>query len=268
MKIEFDKYSGSGNDFVILDGRKVKIATTRLSATAKVLCDRRSGVGADGLLMMKPQGKKAVRMLYFNADGSRASLCGNGARCISHFAVRSGAVDSSFYLYSDAGIHEANVNGSRVDVELVNPKLVRKNLILKVKGREFKGHLVLVGVPHLVVKVPSVRQFDLDHWGPLLRRHRKLGREGANVNIFESRIRGRIRMRTFERGVEGETLACGTGAASAAWVSMGMKNLTRKVMVRVSGGEDLTLRFEPGEVSPRVFLAGRIHRVFSGIWEG
>lgn len=267
MKIEFDKYSGSGNDFVILDGRKVKIATTRLSAAAKAMCDRRSGIGADGLLLMKPQGKKAVRMLYFNADGSRAALCGNGARCISHFAVSVGAVEPSFYLYSDAGIHEVDVNGFRVDVELVNPKLMRKNLVLKVKGREFKGHLIRVGVPHLIVKVPSVRKFDLNYWGPLLRRHRKLGRDGANVNIFESKIRGRIRMRTFERGVEGETLACGTGAAAAAWVSVGMKNLLRKVMVRTTGGEDLTLRFEPGEASPRVFLAGRIHRIFSGIWE-
>ena len=266
------KMTGSGNDFVMLDGR-VEPLERWTPDDIRAICARGTGVGADGLAILHPgSGPGAVRFNFFNRDGSRSAMCGNAALCAARLAAwlelapRKGMV-----LETDSGPVEARCldgPGERAEILLPEVAPVTEPAIATVAG-ERSIHLTAVGVPHLVVQVDDVAVVPLGERGRELRSHPATGAEGANVN-FVSDGSGEWRMRTFERGVEDETLACGTGAAASAAVLTGSAGASLPLTIRTSSGALLVVSATPapgGQFGqPRLAGEGRI--VFRAILGG
>jgi len=243
MKLPFFKMSGAGNDFVLLDG----LPRGRTGAAlAKRLCDRRRGVGADGLLVVSKRGGKP-RLDYWNADGS-AAFCGNGSRCGALWMAEHGrAKGTSFTLATSGGPLEARVAGKgRASVKMPAPKGLKLGLRLGARNRAYAAHFVDTGVPHAVILVPDVEAIDVRTLGRFFRFHKAFGKAGANVDFVQLK-KGVVRLRTYERGVEDETLACGTGVVAAASVIRALGKAGDRVTVRVRGGDELHVTFGRGE---------------------
>jgi diaminopimelate epimerase len=269
---------GAGNDFVVVDRRALPALAgageEALAAFVRGACDRRHGVGGDGVLFLDaaaendPAGALDFRMRYFNRDGGRADLCGNGGRCLAAFAAAKGlGRDGRLVFASDAGRHEARVEGDRVELglgDVAAPSLDRR---LNTPGGEVTAGVVTVGVPHLVVEVPDVDAIDLASFAPPLRAHDALGPAGANVDVATVAGPDRARLRTFERGVEGETLACGTGAAATAIVLVARGRVKAPVTLAVASGDELRVWFErSGDAFRAVTLAGPVATSFEGTY--
>lgn len=233
MRIEFWKMSGAGNDFVLLAGLPKGAGG---HALARALCDRRAGVGADGLLVVTRRGGR-LRLDYRNADGS-AAFCGNGARCAALWAAARGWAKGREVALDTAGgplLARATAPG-RAEVSMPAPRRPRLGLRLKAAGRSWTAHFVEAGVPHAVVLVADVERVDVKRFGRALRSHRAFGRAGANVDFVE--VRGdRLAVRTYERGVEDETFACGTGAVASAFVARELGRIGSPARVKARGGE-------------------------------
>ena len=269
----FYKMTGSGNDFVMLDGRST-VADQWPPAQVRAICDRRSGVGADGLVILSPSAPDSVRMTYWNSDGSHGALCGNAALCSGRLAVRLGMVPpGEFCLLTDAGAVRVRSLPSGDEAEINLPDFTAP---VDFPGAGLAAGerwiaRVTVGVPHLVIRVEDVEAVDLPGRGRPLRFDPALGPAGANVN-FVSPASSREQpwlIRTYERGVEAETLACGTGtvAAAAALASRGEARLP--IRFRSRGGPELLVRAElHGSRATGVWLGGQGRFLFSGVWEG
>ena len=267
------KMTGSGNDFALLDGR----ATTPEAWPADritALCDRRSGVGADGVVILAPEGPGAVRMTYWNSDGSRAAMCGNAALCSSRLAVYLELVPAGdICLHTDAGVVRAHCppTGERSEIRMPDFEVSVDAPGVRPGPCERWIAFATVGVPHLVVRVDDIETVDLQARGRALRFDPRLGQAGANVN-FVAPPAGRGApwlIRTYERGVEGETLACGTGtlAAGAALAARGETLLP--VTFRSRGGQELLVRADlQGSVASEVWLGGQGKLLFRAVWEG
>ncbi len=255
MKIPFWKMSGAGNDFVLLS-RKPRGRSG--AALARALCERRRGIGADGLVVMTRQ-SRGVRLDYWNADGSKA-FCGNGARCAALWASRRGWVKGKkFALQTNRGPLAARLTGKgRAEVAMPAPKNLRLGRILNIAGHPLPVHSVDTGVPHAVVFVPDIEKINVGQIGRILRLHQAFGRAGANVNFIEMHD-DVLLIRTYERGVEGETLACGTGIVASAFVARVLGFGRSPVKVKVRSGAVLSVSFDEG---PRLEGPGRT--VFSG----
>ncbi len=255
MKVPFWKLTGAGNDFVLLSGLPKGRSG---AALARTLCDRRFGVGADGLIVMTRRGGK-VRLDYWNADGS-AAFCGNGSRCAAVWAAEMGWLKTGeFTLESNRGPLTARLTGKgRAEVVMPAPRKLRLGLNVKTEGRSLQAHYVDTGVPHAVVFVPDIDKVEVSKFGRALRYHKIFGRAGANVDFVEIR-KNSLFIRTYERGVEAETLACGTGVVATAFVSRVLGFDFSPVRVVVRGGAALSVSFDDG---PRLEGPGRI--VFSG----
>jgi diaminopimelate epimerase len=256
MKIRFWKMSGAGNDFVLLAGLPRGAAGPAL---ARRLCDRRFGVGADGLLAVARRGA-AVRLDYWNSDGS-AAFCGNGTRCGALWAAARGLVSGrEFSLDTIRGPLRVRLTGrGRAEVGMPEPRGLRLGLKPAAAGRVWTAHFVDTGVPHAVVFVPDVEKIDAREAGRALRFHKAFGRPGANVDFVAARG-GALLLRTYERGVEDETLACGTGIVAAAAVARALGKAGDRVKVRVRGGDILHVTFD----GPSVRLEGPGVVVFTG----
>lgn len=256
MKIPFWKLTGAGNDFVLLSG----LPKGRTGAAlARALCDRRSGIGADGLLVMTRRGSGEVRLDYWNGDGS-AAFCGNGSRCGVLWAAAKGWMrNTAFSLQTNRGPLTARLTGKgRAEVSMPAPRGLRLGVNVKTEGGSLQAHYVDTGVPHAVVFVPDIDEVRVDKVGRALRFHKAFGRAGANVDFVEIK-KNVLLVRTYERGVEGETLACGTGVVAAAFVARVLGFNRSPVRVVVRGGATLSVSFDDG---PRLEGPGRI--VFSG----
>jgi diaminopimelate epimerase len=255
MRIPFWKLSGAGNDFVLLSGLPKGRSG---AALARSLCDRRSGVGADGLLVMTRRAAK-IRLDYWNADGSSA-FCGNGSRCAVLWAFAMGWLKGrEFTLETNRGSLTARLTGKgRAEVSMPAPKDLRLGRIFNVAGHPLPVHSVDTGVPHAVVFVPDIDRIDVAGVGRALRFHKIFGRAGANVDFVEIR-KNDLFIRTYERGVEAETLACGTGIVAAAFVARVLGFGGSPVRVVVRGGDALSVSFDEG---PRLEGPGKV--IFSG----
>lgn len=270
-EVPFYKMTGSGNDFVVLDGR-VERPEGWTPARIAALCDRRNGVGADGLVLLTPEGP-GVRMIYFNADGSRASLCGNAALCATRLAARLGlAPAEGMRLLTDAGVVESRcAAGDRAEIRFSDAALPAPAPSIPLEAGERAAWLGTVGVPHLVLLVDDVRAVDPVGRGRALRFDPRTGPQGANVNFVSPPLEpgGPWPIRTYERGVEGETLACGTGAVAAALALAAACHATLPLELRSWGGETLTVRGRiGGGVASDLWLGGQGRLVFSGVWSG
>ncbi len=229
--LEFTKMNGAGNDFIIIDNRFYHFSDQDLSDLARQYCTRRFGVGADGLLGFSTPVDEAhhYRMRYFNADGSLGTMCGNGARCLARFARLAGIDDNNLLFESDAGLYRAAASAGDGPVRLYvpGPRHFEPNKKLACDSASLTGptHYIWTGVEHIVVMVESVEDTPVGTWGPDIRKDKNLQPAGANVNFVQvvgkgsEEERAALRVRTFEKGVEAETWACGTGALASAVVA-------------------------------------------------
>lgn len=260
--------SGSGNDFILVDNRKKKFPAD-VSRWAKKLCCRQEGIGADGLLLIENSRKADFRMIYYNSDGSHASMCGNGGRCISWLARHLNIVRGAFSFESDAGLIHGEVHGDVAEIQLGDANDYWPPFSIRVGGCVYPVSHINTGVPHVVMLVRRVDDVDVNGVGRALRFHKVFGRSGANVNFVQRLNDNTLSVRTYERGVEAETLACGTGVSASAIV-MALRGMVRApVHCRVRGGDVLVVDFDlhPQDKKhpvTRVTLKGPVRLTFTG----
>lgn len=265
MTFAFTKMNGAGNDFVLADNRDGR---WRFEAGQVArLCHRQRGIGADGLILLVPctSGRADWAWEFFNSDGSRAEMCGNGARCFARFVQRLTGVRDRLTFETAAGVITATFQGERVTVNLTDPRDLRLHQSLEAAGARLTVHSLDTGVPHAVVFVPEAEAVPVQNWGAALRHHPHFAPRGTNVNFVQVLGPGRIRVRTYERGVESETLACGTGVTAAALLAARLHDFAPPVEVRVQGGDILAVDFvRTGDQFTAVRLTGPADFVFEG----
>lgn len=265
MILEFTKMNGAGNDFILLDNRSGNIRLSREQIVR--LCDRHRGVGADGVILLVPSrtGQANWAWDFYNNDGSTGEMCGNGARCFARFVQRTVGLDRDFTFETGAGVITAGFNGERVTVNLTKPTELKLNQQVALSTGVAKIHSLNTGVPHAVLYVPDADQAMVMSPGPEIRRHPHFGPRGTNVNFVQVLGPNHIRVRTFERGVEGETLACGTGVSASAMISSRIHQFVSPVKVQVQGGDTLEVGFTTsGESFENVRLCGPAEFCFQG----
>lgn len=267
MRLDFVKMNGAGNDFILIDDRPGQI---RLDADAvQRLCHRQRGIGADGLFLLRhcTSGRADWAWEFFNSDGSTAEMCGNGARCFARFTARLTGGGDGLSFETGAGVIRARIDEThgRVTVTLTDPRAMRLNERIDVDGSDTTLHSCNTGVPHAVIYVNDADAAMVQATGRAVRMHPHFAPRGTNVNFVEVLRPNAIRVRTYERGVEGETLACGTGVTAAALVSAEVRQFVSPVRVQVAGGDWLEVAFQrrDGEYS-NVQLTGPADFVFEG----
>lgn len=265
-KVKFWKMSGAGNDFICLDNRAKKLRLTKKKIAA--ICHRQFGIGADGVLVLEPSPKAGIdfRMRYYNADGGEADMCGNGARCFARFAKsRSGFRKPVMHFLTGAGVVRGEFIKDHVRIGLTLPHDWSLNRNVETSLGAFTVHSVNTGVPHAVLFVDEAEKAPVKDLGRELRFHSAFSPKGTNVNFVQVQDKKKIRVRTYERGVEDETLACGTGVVASVILAHFVKGLASPVKVRVRGGADLTVEFKrEGDAITEVRLAGPADFVFQG----
>lgn len=264
MLLSFAKMNGAGNDFVVLDNRSGRFNLTQ-AAIAR-LCDRHRGVGGDGLLAVEPaQNGADFRMRYYNADGGEAEMCGNGARCFARYAGRLVGASEAVSFETAAGVIRSKLEGDRVRLEMSEPKDLALDASLGIGDATHTVHFVNTGVPHAVVVVDSIAIIDVLKLGAALRWHEHFAPKGTNANFLQILSDGTLAIRTYERGVEGETLACGTGVVASALIHHHLTGAASPVQVRVQGGDLLEVGFvREGQHFHQVTLTGPADFVFEG----
>lgn len=256
MKIEFYKYQGTGNDFILLDNRQ-NIYNEITSEEVKKLCDRHFGIGADGLMLLNNKEGYDFEMIYFNADGNPGSMCGNGGRCIVKFASKLGIKKKEYHFLATDGPHEAEIDLEKeVSLKMQNVKDVEFTL---------NNFLLNTGSPHYIKYVKNVADLDVVTEGRKIRNSKEFAEKGVNVNFVEVISDDEIFVRTYERGVENETLSCGTGVTASALVSAHNEKGFNRVEVKTIGG-NLNVEFEKNSETEfeNIWLSGPAEFVFSG----
>jgi len=257
MILKFKKYQGTGNDFIIADPRDGSLATLS-ETTIQLLCDRHLGIGADGLMLLQEKEGYDFEMKYFNADGKEGSMCGNGGRCITLFAQESGIQKKHFHFLAIDGPHEAHIRSANIVA-------LRMNDVNSIQ--EQRGDFILnTGSPHFIRLVQDIEQLNVVKEGRAIRFSKEFEADGINVNFIETK-KGQdiIQIRTYERGVENETLSCGTGATAAALVCFHNENGLNNVTVKTRGGKLLIEYIKMGKHQfNNIWLSGPAHFVFEG----
>lgn len=256
MVLDFTKMNGAGNDFVLIDNRQRKIHLSREQVAR--LCHRQRGIGADGLFLLIPSstGKADWAWEFYNSDGSTADMCGNGARCFARFIQKVTGAQGQTRFETGAGVITATFESERVTVNLTPPK----QMLLHQKIAGMQVHSINTGVPHAVVFVPDADKAMVQQVGAELRHHPHFAPKGTNVNFVQVLEPNHIRVRTYERGVEGETLACGTGVTASALIASQIHGFKSPVKVTVQGGDVLEVTFDDA----RVKLTGPAEFVYEG----
>ncbi|RZS92632.1 diaminopimelate epimerase [Aquimarina brevivitae] len=257
MVLPFYKYQGTGNDFVIIDNRQLVLSKND-TKLIKRLCDRKFGIGADGLMLLElPENDiDDFKMVYFNADGNESSMCGNGGRCLVAFAAKLGVIAHSAHFSAIDGRHYAEISNEVVRLQMQDVEEIK----------ESDSHQFLnTGSPHHVALVENLTEYDVKTQGKKIRYGAPYYENGTNVNFVQQRDHAAFAVRTYERGVEDETLSCGTGVTAVA-LAMFSKGLTdsNQVMIETPGGE-LSVSFEKSETGfKNIFLTGPATFVFKG----
>jgi diaminopimelate epimerase len=289
-RIEFYKLQASGNDFILVEGQKPRSLKLSYKDFAKEYCQRKFGVGADGLLVIEPSRKADFRMRIFNPDGSEAEMCGNGARCAALWASSKFKAQSSrprmIKLETKAGIVEAKVCKAQclkskvknlkinnnlwgnVMIKMSEPYDLRFNIPIKVFGRTVKVNFINTGVPHAVIFVEGLDKINVEEIGRALRFHKKFSPQGANVDFLEFIKDNYVKIRTYERGVEAETLACGTGVVASAIVAsyqLPIVGCQFNIRVLTRSGEALEVYFNRrNDNIEDVWLEGKAYLIYKG----
>ena len=266
-EINFTKMVASGNDFVVVDNRNHVMQDKILPAAARKFCDRRYGIGADGLLLLEKSKKAHFKMRIFNPDGSEPSMCGNGLRCILLYAHKKGIAKNNIVVQTKAGVLRGQIiKEKEVKTTMINPKGIMLDLHLALHGRQHAVSFINTGVPHVVSFVKDLNSISVARVGAGIRYHKAFEPHGTNVNFVKILDKKNIRIRTYERGVEAETLACGSGATASAIIFALKENTTSPVNVHTKSTEVLKVYFDilkDGKVV-NVYLEGPANFVFNG----
>jgi len=271
QKIDFTKIVASGNDFVIIK-KSHKSAVISHKLLAKKFCDRKFGIGADGLLVLEKSRVADIKMRIFNPDGSEAEMCGNGARCVALW-MKSQVVSrkSKVKIETKAGIIESEIKKENVRIKLTEPKGLKLNLPIKVNNRTLRVNFIDTGVPHAIVFVADLDKIDVAGLGRQIRYHQKFAPRGTNTDFVEVAASNEIKIRTYERGVESETLACGTGTVASAIVTAAKmpdaKAGKYKINVHTKSRETLKVYFNKIDNKfSDVWLEGKARIVYKGAY--
>ena len=263
-KLIFVKMSGSGNDFIMIDNRDDRLAIEPRTLAERI-CRRRISVGADGLILVESSSRADFRMRILNADGSEAEMCGNGARCVARFAEMLGIAGPHMTFDTLAGIIRAQVVGSRVKLQMGRPQQIRLHQSVEVDGVVHQIHSINTGVPHAVLVCSDLEAIPVRTLGRKIRFHPVFQPAGTNVDFVTVLDGCTLAIRTYERGVEDETLACGTGTVAAALVAATLGMVSSPVEVRARSGETLTVSFtRNGTEFHEVFFEGEVRLIYQG----
>ena len=263
--LEFFKMSASGNDFILIDNREgvLKGGPSDLHEFAKKVCTRRHSVGADGLILIEKSKTCDFSWQFFNADGSVAEMCGNGGRCAARFAFLKGVASERMTFETLAGVMRAEVKEDKIKLQLTSPTNMQLDYPIALENREIFVSSVNTGVPHVILLADNIDRVAVEELGRSVRYHKAFSPAGTNVDFVSVMDRENIRIRTYERGVEGETYACGTGAV-AAGVILKEKGLTGdRVQIWTRGGEILHVY-----LNDNVYLEGGARVIYRGnLWD-
>lgn len=263
-KIHFNKMVASGNDFIVIDNRKQALKNIR--SFTKRVCRRHFGVGADGVLLLEKSKKADIRMRIINSDGSEPEMCGNGSRCAALYAHKILGLNRKFSMETKAGIIQCAINTWTIQVQLTDSVHYRQMPHLKVSGKTVPCHFINTGVPHVVIiSEDDLDSVNVEELGAEIRHHTEFQPKGTNVNFIKKTGARSLKARTYERGVEGETLACGTGATASAIVAALAGLVKPPVEVKTKSGEILKISFNHNENSATdVTLEGNAEFTFEG----
>jgi diaminopimelate epimerase len=259
-RIAFAKLSGAGNDFVVIDNRQ-KVVPDDLENFIRKVCTRRISVGADGFLLVENSD-----VAYFNSDGSEAETCGNGARCISRFAYTEGVVTSDKMTFeTKAGIYSAEMVGNNVRIKMGDAVDLRLDFPIELSNGTYNISFINSGVPHAVFFMDDLEKTDIVKLGSETRYHKDFAPKGTNANFIKVKDKNNIVIRTYERGVEDETLACGTGSIASAIIASALGKVESPVTLHTQGGFPLKIYFElEPKGAKNVFLEGDARIVYKG----
>jgi len=261
--MEFYKMTGGGNDFILIDNREGKIDVATLRPSVPRICRRKLSVGADGLIVLENSDKANFRWHFFNADGSEAEMCGNGGRCAARLAHYLGIAPADLSFETAAGIIQAQVKGTVVKLTLPPPTDIRLGITLPIGEEEISVDFINTGVPHSVIFAPELTEVDVVGLGRQIRYHQAFQPAGTNVDFVRVE-NSAVEIRTYERGVEDETLACGTGAVAAAVIA-GLRGLvTSPTTVIPRSGEALTIYYKGEQKIMEVSLEGEVRMIYRG----
>jgi diaminopimelate epimerase len=261
--IPFAKLSASANDFIVLDNREESFSSVA-SLIAQRVCARRYSIGADGLILVENSKQATVRIRYINPDGEEFNTCGNGGRCAARYTHLFVKPDQHITMETNIGVVKAQIVNRSVHLQLVKPTEIRLNLELPLEGKIYRGHYVQVGDPHFVVPFENIRNIDFVPLARKLRHHEDLDPDGANVHFIEPIDRNRIKIRSFERGVENETLACGSGCVSSAVSTFREGKNDPPVTFEPQSGIPVSVHFQASEDLGEIFLEGDARLVYRG----
>ena len=264
-RIPFIKMSGSGNDFIIIDNRKPLIDEEVLNQFIVNVCRRKMSAGADGLILVEPSESADFRWRFYNSDGSRAEMCGNGARCAARYAHINGIAGNKITFQTDVGLVAAEIIGDRVKVKMTDPSAVNQEIYVDLEFGRRTMATVNTGVPHAVLVENDLDTIDIRGIGREIRYHNEFAPAGTNVNFITLPVDNNISIRTYERGVEDETLACGTGSVAGALVTADRLGLEGPINVKTRSGITLTVHFSLLDgVFKDVYLEGDARIIYSG----
>ena len=267
MSIVFTKMSGSGNDFIIIDNRELVIEASAKRDFVSKICIPKISVGADGVIFVENSEKFDFKWDFYNGDGSSAEMCGNGGRCVARYAYEKNIAPEKMSFETTAGIIKAEVKESNVRIKLTSPESLQRNLDIILNEKTFRVDCLNTGVPHTIVYTEDIMNEDVCGIGRGIRLHPRFSPAGTNVDFVQKQGENELRVRTYERGVEDETLACGTGVVASALLASQAGMVESPIRVQTQGGEFLTVDFEVIDGSDsfgEVFLEGSAKFVFEG----
>lgn len=264
IRLHFSKMSGAGNDFVLIDNMNGEIQCDK-RALARALCAQHTSIGADGLLVLERSANADFFMAYYNADGSYGGMCGNGGRCAARYAYVSGITGPQMTFEALDYLYSAQVVGEDVRLQMKNPARLQQHITVSDKSVAVEGDFIDTGAPHFVIEQQKIDDVDVATVGRLIRFHPIFSPEGCNVNFIERLENNVGALRTYERGVEAETLACGTGCVAAAIFLARRHHWHSPISLRVRSGEEVRVHFlRDGDRFSDILLEGSAHFVFQG----
>ena len=262
--IPFWKMHGAANDFILVDDRTLAFPERDSEWIAEVT-SRRTGVGSDGLILIQPSQEADFRMRFFNPDGGEVEMCGNGARCIARLAAEIGAATSNMEFDTVAGKIKAEVSGNQVRLHMTDPFDLALNQSFELNRQPHAYHFANTGVPHVVMEVPDIETLDILTLGVAIRYHDRFAPAGTNANFISVTGPDSLRVRTYERGVEAETLACGTGVTACGIIAGLLQKVQAPVRITVASGDEILIDYEAtDEKVTNVFMTGPAEHVFQG----
>jgi len=267
--IPFFKMSGSGNDFIIIDNRESIVDDAKLPQLIENVCRRRLSAGADGLILVEGSNEADFQWRFFNSDGGRAEMCGNGARCTARFAYLNKIAGQRMSFVTDAGTVHAQVLEDQVKIQMTDPVDLKLDYTVDLEKGQISISSINTGVPHAVVSVDRIADVEVVALGRELRYHKLFAPAGTNANFVSTMSDNTFTIRTYERGVEDETLACGTGAVAGALIMAHKMRLSSPIRMMTRSGSCLTIHFTVLDGAfQRVELEGDARVIYSGaLWE-